>query len=98
MPPIVFADDPFASLPRLTPFTAFELDPIVTPSTGETNGSPYTGRRRRTNDSDDGADDRGRHSQAGSVASSGRRHRRADESGDGEELLARLIARGSSER
>ncbi len=40
--------EPFAALPRITPFTAFELDPVETAPAP----SPYSGRRRRTDDGD----------------------------------------------
>jgi hypothetical protein len=65
-------------LPRIRPFTDFELDPIE-------DESAYTGRRRR-GDEDEGG--RGRHAQS---EDSGQRHRRADE--NGEDLLSRIFAR-----
>jgi hypothetical protein len=75
------AADEFASLPRLRPFTDFELDPVE---------SSYTGRRRRTEDVESG--EAGRHARNGEEAP--RRHRRAEDSED--DLLARLLARESS--
>jgi hypothetical protein len=61
-----------SGLPRIEPFTAFELDPI--------EGEPaYTGRRRRTDEAEGNAEE-----------SVGRRHRSDD---DGNDLLARLLAR-----
>jgi hypothetical protein len=72
--------DPFAGLPRIRPFTDFELDPIE-------DDASYTGRRRKGEETDQ---PRGRHSRDGEP--SGRR--RAPENGD--ELLARLLARESA--
>ncbi|MEO9139787.1 MAG: DUF6779 domain-containing protein [Jatrophihabitans sp.] len=102
------AEDPFASLPRLRPFTDFPLDP--TPSTLPAS---YTGRRRRGNGAevvDEGDSDEGRPSS--DVSGSGRhggsvegapssergRRRRADERDAGGELLATLLARETAER
>jgi len=74
------APDPFfADLPRIRPFTDFELDPIDDPP-------PYTGRRRRTAEEELAS---GRHSRSDAEPPAGRR--RAPESGD--ELLARLLGR-----
>jgi hypothetical protein len=67
--------DTLSGLPRIEPFTAFELDPIETEA-------DYTGRRRRGEDPD--AD--GRHTRGDG---GGRRHR----DDDGDDLLARLLAR-----
>jgi hypothetical protein len=69
----------FADLPRIRPFTDFELDPV-----GEPN--PYTGRRRRVEDNEAAY---GRHARDAEPA--GRRHRRED--GEEDDLLARLLAR-----
>ncbi|HZC69473.1 MAG TPA: DUF6779 domain-containing protein [Jatrophihabitans sp.] len=71
--------DPFAGLPRIRPFTEFELDPIE-------DESAYTGRRRRAEEEEGG---RGRHSRTEPAAA--RRHSRAEETG--EDLLARIFAR-----
>ena len=126
------SEDPFASLPRITPFTEFELDPVDTatpaaaphdtaqhdtaqhdtaqhdtdPAASAGPASPvlaanpaYTGRRRRT---DGGAPDPGRHSRSEPVAaapdSGGGRRRRPDEDDVEDDLLSRLLARGSAER
>jgi hypothetical protein len=78
--------DPFAGLPRIRPFTDFELDPID-------DEPQYTGRRRRTEDEEptpDGDEPRGRHSSGPGDGAPGPR-RRAPE--DGHDLLARLLAR-----
>jgi hypothetical protein len=75
--------DPFAGLPRIRPFTDFELDPIE-------EEPRYTGRRRRTEESERG----GRHARPAPEEPEGRR--RAPE--DGSELLAKLLARESSRR
>jgi hypothetical protein len=76
------AADDFAALPRLRPFTDFELEPVE-PS--------YTGRRRRADDEPANGD--GRHS-ASNGEEPPRRHRRAEDSDD--DLLARLLARETS--
>jgi hypothetical protein len=67
----------FPSLPRLRPFTDFELDPIE---------DDYTGRRRRIED----PAGNGKH--ASPAEQPTRRHRRADEETE-DDLLARLLAR-----
>jgi hypothetical protein len=69
--------DEFAGLPRIRPFTDFELDPIE-------DETAYTGRRRKTGD-EPGS---GRHAQS---EGPGRRHSRAEDNGD--DLLARIFAR-----
>jgi hypothetical protein len=71
--------DTLSGLPRIQPFTDFELDPIEDEST-------YTGRRRRR---EDGEPLGGRHARPDGP---GRRHR---EESDGDDLLARLLARES---
>jgi hypothetical protein len=76
--------DDFASLPRIRPFTDFELDPIE-------DEPAYTGRRRRTEDGDANS---GRHARRSDEPI--RRHRRADGGGTDDELLARLLAREGS--
>jgi hypothetical protein len=78
-PPLV---DDFASLPRIRPFTDFELDPIE-------DEPIYTGRRRAEE-----PEANGRHSHA-VERPTGRRHRRADETEDAD-LLAKLLARESA--
>ena len=69
--------DTLSGLPRIEPFTDFELDPIE-------DESHYTGRRRRR---EDGEPLGGRHSRP---EGPGRRHRDDDGTDD---LLARLLAR-----
>ncbi len=95
--------DPFADLPRITPFTEFELDPIDNRPAPAPDA--YTGRRRATSEdtgspaAEDAAG--GRHSQAGATpagTTSGRRHRHAEENTEANELLARLLARESAQR
>jgi hypothetical protein len=71
--------DELAALPRIRPFTDFELDPIE-------DEPAYTGRRR----AEDQRLANGRHAEA---EETGRRHRRADADDAGNELLAKLIAR-----
>jgi hypothetical protein len=71
--------DTLSGLPRIEPFTAFELDPIE-------DESAYTGRRRRREDGEPLA---GRHTRS---EAPGRRHRDDDDQND---LLARLLARES---
>ncbi|MBE7187048.1 cell envelope integrity protein TolA [Jatrophihabitans endophyticus] len=94
--------DPFASLPRITPFTDFELDPVETASDAESAGdeSSYTGRRR-ANGAD--ADDTGRHSRhtttnGHDTAEPSGRRRRDDHDQDGLDLLSQLLSRGSADR
>ena len=70
--------DTLSGLPRIEPFTAFELDPI------EEQQPDYTGRRRRR---EDGEPLGGRHARPDGP---GRRHR---DEGDQDDLLARLLAR-----
>jgi hypothetical protein len=77
------SSDPLAGLPRISPFTEFELDPTE-------DDDSYTGRRRRREDPDDG-----RHSRGEAPEAPGGR-RRAPENGD--DLLARLLARESAGR
>ena len=72
--------DTLSGLPRIEPFTAFELDPI------EAEEPDYTGRRRRR---EDGEPLGGRHARPDGP---GRRHR-ADDDDEGDDLLARLLAR-----
>jgi hypothetical protein len=98
--PGVTDDDPFASLPRLTPFTEFALDPVNPPEAARANGSSgadevaaesdaYAGRRRHRGD----GDERPESAADGEEPEAGRRHHRADDAGDSSELLARLLAR-----
>jgi hypothetical protein len=114
-------EDPFASLPRIRPFTDFELDPIESvPAAAKPEREPepaegprYTGRRRVADEIEaekaaqaaekaaEAERDAGRHSrggEGGAEAPAGRRHRRADESDSGEDLLARLLAREGVQR
>lgn len=77
-PPIDERFDTLSGLPRIEPFTAFELDAI------EEEPPAYAGRRRQRDDSDPV---RGRHARSDGP---GRRHRDDD---DGNDLLERLIAR-----
>ena len=94
--------DPFADLPRITPFTEFELDPIDSRPAPTPDG--YTGRRRAASEesvaaADDAAG--GRHSQGGAAPAdtgAGRRSRHAEENTEANELLARLLARESAQR
>jgi hypothetical protein len=78
-PAPAFAADDFASLPRIRPFTEFELDPIE-------DEPSYTGRRRRIED-----EANGRHARP--AETDPQRHRRPEERTD--DLLARLLARDS---
>jgi hypothetical protein len=94
------AEDPFAGLPRIRPFTEFALDPIElsapapTPEAA-TSGSSHGGepRRHAVAAEPQGALPAGPRS---ATATTPRRHRRADESDAGQELLARLLAREGS--
>lgn len=79
--PLPSVADELASLPRIRPFTDFELDPIE---------SSYTGRRRRADP--DESSSAGRHSRGADEPT--RRHARGEDSDD--DLLARLLARESS--
>ncbi len=89
-PPSPAPVDDFAALPRIRPFTDFELDPIE-------DEPAYTGRRRAA----DIEANSGRHAQG--TDEPVRRRRRADENGhdenghdeNGHDLLARLLARES---
>ena len=88
--------DPFADLPRLRPFTEFELDPIEDAS----EPANYAGRRRDCVDQPPNSSF-GRH--AGSdepvdpIRAGGgrRRHEAAD---DGDDVLARILAREGTSR
>lgn len=78
-------NDDFAALPRIRPFTDFELDPVE-------DEPSYTGRRRRVEDPAAS----GRHAEPEAplptpAAAESQRRRRAD--ADGDDLLARLLAR-----
>lgn len=76
--------DPFAALPRLTPFTEFELDPIP----------PTPPAPPRPPPADTAAARAGRHASGSNDAPSrGRRHRADDDGGD--DVLARILARES---
>jgi hypothetical protein len=76
----VASSDPFASMPRIRPFTDFELDPTPVAAANGEHG-------------DDGADRSARHATGEDAASSrGRRHRADDDNND---VLARILARES---
>jgi hypothetical protein len=76
-PPAAAAPDPFAGLPRLTPFTDFALDPADRPGTHE-----------RSDPADEPSTDA-----EGSTRRSARHRRRRSDDPAGEELLAQLLAR-----
>jgi hypothetical protein len=105
----ILSDDPFASMPRLRPFTDFELDPIETEA-----DDPYAGRRRQNggasvangsepaapSSSEPVAPNGGRHTNAsadtpgsGAKSTGGRRRRAADGEDD---VLARILSRETS--
>ena len=94
--------DPFADLPRITPFTDFELDPVDSRPAPTPDG--YTGRRRAAAEESVAAHDdaaAGRHSQGGAAPAdtgTGRRSRHAEDNTEANELLARLLARESAQR
>jgi hypothetical protein len=72
--------DPFASMPRIRPFTDFELDPIPSaPVAANGDDAPDRGGRHATGD--------------GAPTRSGRRHRADGD--DGNDVLARILARES---
>jgi hypothetical protein len=83
-PATTLGADPFAGLPRIRPFTDFELDPIE-------DEPSYTGRRRRTEEAEGGDEPRGRHASGPGEDGEPSGRRRAPE--DGHDLLARLLAR-----
>lgn len=91
--PVTSAADPFAALPRLTPFTAFPLDPIETPAQ-PAQARPAAGSRAR-----ESAPELERPVRAAdpTPARPARRRRRADDP-EGQELLARLLAREGARR
>jgi hypothetical protein len=72
--------DDFAALPRIRPFTDFELDPVDPPG--------YTGRRRRVEGNEAAY---GRHARPGEAA--GRRFRPDEDAEPDDDLLARLLPR-----
>ncbi|HJQ41522.1 MAG TPA: DUF6779 domain-containing protein [Jatrophihabitantaceae bacterium] len=82
------ADDPFASLPRIRPFTEFDLDPIEPYEPPPAND--YAGRRRsggeppatRT-ETDEGPQ----------PTPGGRRRRATDDDGGGDDLLSQILER-----
>jgi hypothetical protein len=74
---VAASSDPFASLPRIRPFTDFELDPTPAPGDGE-EVAARAGRHASATDEDSGG---------------GRRHHRAED--DGNDVLARILARES---
>lgn len=74
------SDDPFASMPRIRPFTDFELEPVERVAA---NGSTTaTGSDRAAQHATPDAD---------GTSGRGRRHRSEDDSGD--DVLARVLAR-----
>ena len=83
--------DPFASLPRLHPFTDFELAPIQSAP----DEDAYAGRRRHGNtDTDTDADtDEPSTARHGSVATAGRAGRRRRSSDTDDDVLARILLR-----
>ena len=83
--------DPFASLPRLHPFTDFELDPIQSAP----DEDAYAGRRRHGNtDTDTDADtDEPSTARHASVATAGRGGRRRRSSDTDDDVLARILLR-----
>jgi outer membrane biosynthesis protein TonB len=95
------AEDPFAGLPRIRPFTEFLLDPIESAPAAPvaepvTNGTGHADQPRRH-----AAADASQHAVPTEPAraastSTPRRHRRAAESDAGQELLAQLLAREGS--
>ena len=109
MPEPALSSDPFASLPRLRPFTDFELDPIEPEA-----DDPYSGRRRQNgaaspangsepaapSSSEPVAPNSGRHTNANgdapgqSTRSAGGRRRRAADGDD--DVLARILSRETS--
>ncbi|MGH8960968.1 MAG: hypothetical protein ACRDWT_07140, partial [Jatrophihabitantaceae bacterium] len=84
VPEPALVNDTFAGLPRLRPFTDFELDPI-----GPTPDPPpdYSGRRR----SDSPPPRRSRHGAEDDVEAGGRRRRRAE--ADSDDVLSRILQR-----
>jgi hypothetical protein len=90
-------NDPFASLPRIRPFTEFDLDPIEPIEPAPAND--YAGRRRSVDEAQGRDADPAADSTAGSVEKApepppgGRRRREADDEGD--DLLARILQRES---
>jgi hypothetical protein len=97
--PASLGADPFAALPRLTPFTAFPLEPIETPTR---NGavSPIaterTGRPLASEPPVSEAPPPARDADAIAARPAGRRRRANDP--EGQELLARLLAREGARR
>jgi hypothetical protein len=80
------SDDPFASMPRIRPFTDFELDPVDQPAVGWTPPS---------NPVEPAVDStlRGRHATPSTpaVPDAGGRRRRADDSEN--DVLAKILER-----
>lgn len=85
-------NDPFASLPRIRPFTEFDLDPIDPIEPAPAND--YAGRRRSADEMQARQSDSEPDSAAApQPPSGGRRRREADDEGD--DLLARILQRES---
>jgi hypothetical protein len=93
-------EDPFAGLPRIRPFTEFDLDPIepaAAPSspqqTASRAGRTAPGLRHAATADEPPAAAPPPAGRRAAAASTPRRHRRAEDSDAGQELLAKLLAR-----
>jgi hypothetical protein len=90
--PAAAASDPFAALPRITPFTDFELDPIET-TAGRHGAQDTPGPEDVIAGSAPGEQrNRARHAQSQHGGADGGGRRRS-ESADGNEVLARILRR-----
>jgi hypothetical protein len=98
----ILSGDPFASMPRLRPFTDFELDPTevtAEPDDGYGASRGHEGAVARVNGgSEPTASNSGRHTNvngdANGASTGGRRRRAADSGGD--DVLARILSREGS--
>jgi uncharacterized protein DUF6779 len=93
-PPVAEAGDPFASMPRIPPFTDFDLD--ASDQSGAIEEADYAGRRRRGADPSypvDGRHARGEADWATASPTGGRRRRDDD---DDQDILARILEREAS--
>jgi len=81
--------DPFASLPRLHPFTDFELAPIQSAP----DEDAYAGRRRHGTTDTDTDTDKPSTARHASVATAGRGGRRRRSSDTDDDVLARILLR-----
>ena len=79
--------DPFASLPRIRPFTEFDLEPVEPVEPAPVHD--YSGRRRSAGEPD--ASDETPAAQP--APSGGGRRRRADDDESGDDLLSRILER-----